>query len=69
VTAAADELTEPIHDRMPGSLHSRDYDRLLNDYDESRPPFDLLRLYELESMRMTPANRLVATSAITGRRY
>ena len=43
VTTEANELTEPIHDRMPVILHSRDYDRWLNDYDESRPPLDLLR--------------------------
>jgi putative SOS response-associated peptidase YedK len=33
---------EPIHDRMPVILHPRDYDRWLTDYDESRPPIDLL---------------------------
>jgi len=33
--------------------------RWLNDYDESRPPLDLLRPYESEGMRMTPANRAV----------
>jgi hypothetical protein len=31
----------------------------LNDYDESRPPIDLLRPYESDGMTMTPANRLV----------
>jgi putative SOS response-associated peptidase YedK len=59
VTTEANELTDPIHDRMPVILHSRDYDRWLNDYDEARPPIDLLRPYESEGMRMTPANRLV----------
>ena len=44
---------------MPVILHSRDFDRWLNDYDESRPPLDLLRPYESDKMRMTPANRLV----------
>src|ERR1700734_646930 len=58
VTTAANELTNPIHDRMPVILHPRDYDRWLNDYDESRPPIDLLRPYESEGMTMTPANRL-----------
>ena len=37
----------------------RDFDRWLNDYDESRLPIDLLRPYESDKMRMTPANRLV----------
>jgi putative SOS response-associated peptidase YedK len=59
ITTEANELTDPIHDRMPVILHPRDYDRWLNDYDESRPPLDLLRPYESEGMRMTPANRLV----------
>lgn len=59
VTTEANELTDPIHDRMPVILHPRDYDRWLNDYDDSRPPLDLLRPYESEGMRMTQANRLV----------
>jgi putative SOS response-associated peptidase YedK len=59
LTTEANELTEPIHNRMPVILHPRDYDRWLNDYDESRPPIDLLRPYESDGMRMTPANRLV----------
>jgi len=59
VTTEANELTDPIHDRMPVILHPRDYDRWLNDYDEARPPLDLLRPFESEGMRMTPANRLV----------
>jgi len=59
VTTEANELTDPIHDRMPVILHPRDYDRWLNDYDESRPPLGLLRPYESEGMTMTPANRAV----------
>lgn len=59
LTTEACELLAPIHDRMPVILHPRDYDRWLNDYDESRPPIDLLRPYESEGMRMIPANRLV----------
>ena len=59
LTVEANELTEPIHNRMPVILHPRDYDRWLNDYDLSRPPIDLLRPYESDGMRMTPANRLV----------
>jgi putative SOS response-associated peptidase YedK len=59
VTTEANELALPIHDRMPVILHPRDYDRWLNDYDESRPPIDLLRPYESDGMRMTPANRSV----------
>jgi putative SOS response-associated peptidase YedK len=43
----------------PVILHPRDYDRWLTEYDESRPPIDLLRPYEADGMRMTPANRAV----------
>jgi putative SOS response-associated peptidase YedK len=59
VTTEANELTEPIHNLIPVILHPRDYDRWLNDYDESRPPIDLLRPFESEGMRMTPTNRSV----------
>jgi putative SOS response-associated peptidase YedK len=47
---------EPLR---PVILHPRDYDRWLNDYDDSRPPIDLLRPYEADGLRMTPANRAV----------
>jgi putative SOS response-associated peptidase YedK len=59
VTTEANELTESIHDRMPVILHPQDYDRWLNDYDESRPPIDLLRPYESNGMTKTSANGLV----------
>jgi putative SOS response-associated peptidase YedK len=48
-----------IHNQMPVILHPRDHDRWLTDYDESRPPVDLLRPYEADGMRLTSANRLV----------
>jgi putative SOS response-associated peptidase YedK len=57
ITTDANELTEPIHDRMPVILHPRDYDRWLTEYDESKPPIDLLRPFESDQMTMTPANR------------
>jgi putative SOS response-associated peptidase YedK len=44
---------------MPVTLHPRDYERWLTDYDESRPPIDLLRPFESDGMRMTPANMMV----------
>jgi putative SOS response-associated peptidase YedK len=31
-TTEANELMDPIHDRMPVILHSRDFDRWLNNY-------------------------------------
>ena len=59
VTTEANELTEPIHGRMPVILQPRDYERWLTDYDESKPPIDLLRPFESNAMRMTLASRMV----------
>jgi putative SOS response-associated peptidase YedK len=58
----ANELMEPIHNRMPVILHPRDYDRWLTDYDESRPPIDLLRSYEADGIRMTPGSSGTSTT-------
>ena len=66
ITTDANELMESVHNRMPVILHPRDYDRWLNDYDESRPPIDLLRPYESDGMTMTPANRAVGNVRNTG---
>jgi putative SOS response-associated peptidase YedK len=66
ITTFANELTEPIHDRMPVILHPQDYDRWLTDYEESRLPIDLLRPYESDKMHMTPANRLVGNVRSNG---
>src|SRR5271154_2410145 len=52
VTTEANELTDPIHDRMPVILHPRDYDRWINDHNETRPPLYLLRPFESDGMRM-----------------
>jgi putative SOS response-associated peptidase YedK len=43
VTTEANEWMEPIHNRLTVILHLLDFDRWLNDYDESRPPLDLQR--------------------------
>jgi putative SOS response-associated peptidase YedK len=59
LTTEANELMQPINSRMPVIIHPRDFDRWLTDYDELRLPIDLLRPYEAEGMRITPANRLV----------
>jgi putative SOS response-associated peptidase YedK len=59
ITCEANELMAPIHNRMPVILHARDYDRWLFDYDQHRLPLDLLRPYESDKMRMTPASPLV----------
>jgi putative SOS response-associated peptidase YedK len=51
VTTEANELTAPMHDRMPVILEARDYERWLKREDAGRPPVDLLRPYDAEKMR------------------
>jgi putative SOS response-associated peptidase YedK len=46
ITTEANELTSPMHDRMPAILMPRDYERWLRRVDAGRPPVDLLRPYE-----------------------
>jgi len=50
ITTEANEVTAPMHDRMPVILLPRDYERWLRRDDPGRPPVDLLRPYEAERM-------------------
>lgn len=50
ITTEANELTSPMHDRMPVILEPRDYERWLRRDDAGRPPVDLLRPYDAEQM-------------------
>jgi len=50
LTTEANELTAPIHSRMPVILSRRDYERWLAPFDPTRPPVDLLRPYPAEEM-------------------
>lgn len=50
VTTEANELTSPMHERMPVILMPRDYERWLRHENAGRPPADLLR--PCESSRM-----------------
>ncbi len=55
ITTDPNELMEPIHNRMPVILESRDYERWLepaegNGADPARPPVELLRPYPAEKM-------------------
>jgi len=52
VTTEANELTAPIHERMPVILNPRDYERWLQRDEAGRPPVDLLRPYEAGRMRV-----------------
>jgi putative SOS response-associated peptidase YedK len=50
VTTEANELTAPMHERMPVILMPRDYERWLRSEDSERPPVDLLRPFESTEM-------------------
>ena len=50
ITTDANELLEPIHDRMPVILEPKDYDRWLQLDDPTHPPIDLLRAFPAEQM-------------------
>lgn len=58
VTTEANELTAPMHSRMPAILQPRDYERWLRQDDGGRPPIDLLRPLDASLMsawRVSPA--------------
>ena len=51
LTTDPNELTEPIHNRMPVILQPNDYSRWMEPGDPDRPPSDLLRPFPAEKMR------------------
>lgn len=59
VTTTSNELTGKVHDRMPVSLHARDYDRWLQRGHVEQPPLDLLRPFEAAAMQAAPCNPAV----------
>jgi putative SOS response-associated peptidase YedK len=66
ITTDANELMEPVHNRMPVILHPRDYDWWLarepgsaEGMGHGQLPTDLLRPYEAEDMKMGPVNQKV----------
>ncbi len=59
VTTTANEVTAPVHDRMPVLLHPRDYDRWLQRDDPAGAPVGLLRPYEAEAMQVVSCNPAV----------
>ncbi len=54
LTTTANELLEPIHDRMPVILHAADYDRWLGPEPD---PSDLLRQFPAELMTLAPLDK------------
>jgi putative SOS response-associated peptidase YedK len=59
ITTDANEVTEPLHDRMPVILERRDYDRWLDAGDPARAAIDLLRPYPAEKMLAWPVSNRV----------
>jgi putative SOS response-associated peptidase YedK len=59
LTTDPNELTEPIHNRMPVIVEPRDYTRWMEPGDLVRPPVDLLRPYASEKMRAWPVSNRV----------
>jgi putative SOS response-associated peptidase YedK len=51
ITTEANELTAPMHDRMPVILMPRDYERWLRRDDQGQPPIDLLRPFDAALMQ------------------
>ncbi len=50
ITTDANELVEPMHNRMPVIVEPKDYDRWLAPADPAHLPVDLLRPYPAEKM-------------------
>lgn len=61
VTTEANELTAPLHSRMPVILAPRDYDRWLQRGDPARPPLDLLRPFDSSYMKIWPVSPAVGS--------
>ena len=60
ITTDANELTRPIHDRMPVILHAADYDRWLDPQLPNLDPLrELLRPFDSLAMRADPVSTLV----------
>jgi putative SOS response-associated peptidase YedK len=59
LTTDPNELTEPMHNRMPVILEKKDYERWLEPGDPARLPLDLLRPFPAEKMVAWPVNERV----------
>lgn len=59
MTTEANELLSWMHPRMPGILHSQDWDRWLDRNETERLPLDLLQPYEAEEVELYKANPAV----------
>jgi putative SOS response-associated peptidase YedK len=59
ITTVANELIIPIHNRMPGILHRRDWAEWLDRDSDRPPPVHQLRPYDSDEMQTNPCNRAV----------
>ena len=59
LTTDANEILEPIHNRMPVILEPKEYDRWLEPGSAERPPVDLLRPFPAERMIAWPVSERV----------
>ncbi len=66
VTTDANELMEPVHNRMPVIVHPRDYERWLEHDQQDQPPVDLLRPCEADLMAAAPCNPKVGNARNNG---
>src|ERR1019366_4469913 len=57
ITTDPNELMEPLHNRMPVTLHPQDYQRWLAPSDPSHLPVDLLRPFPAEEMKAWPVSK------------
>jgi putative SOS response-associated peptidase YedK len=56
ITVPSNDMIARIHDRMPAILRSEDYERWLG---SDPDPYDLLRIFPSEPMRMWPISKRV----------
>ena len=69
VTTDANELMEPVHDRIGVILKPADYDQWLSRDETERPPTDLLRPYGADRMTAHLVDPRVGTCGITSLGY
>src|ERR1700744_4255241 len=62
VTTDANELMEPLHNRMPVILRQQDYSRWLEPGEPTHPPVDLLRPYSADEMKAWKGNARVGNA-------
>ena len=62
ITTDPNELTQPIHDRMPVILKRQDYERWLEPGEPSHFPTDLLRPYSADEMKVWEVGKAVGNT-------